>query len=82
MSTKLFIRHPSFQTVESIKSITNARANQPPGSRFVEMPSPEAARKAIEMFNGKPFMKRSLAVSAAKLQSSHRPSGDRGGQRS
>ena len=48
----------------------------PRGFGFVQMPSPEAARKAIEMFNGKPFMKRSPAVSAAKPQSSPRPSGE------
>ncbi|MBI4587609.1 MAG: RNA-binding protein [Candidatus Rokubacteria bacterium] len=95
MAAKLFVGNLPFQAseqnlrelfaqagaVESVKIITNASTNQSRGFGFVEMSSADEARKAIDLFNGKPFMERSLTVSEAKPQSSHRPSGDRGGWR-
>ena len=54
--------------VVSVKLIRDAATGRLRGFGFVEMASQEAAEKAITMFNGKPFMDRSIVVNEAKPQ--------------
>ncbi|HET6466617.1 MAG TPA: RNA-binding protein [Nitrospiria bacterium] len=82
MGAKLYVGNLSYQctekeisdlfatagTVASVKIITDAQTGRPRGFGFVEMGSSEDAQKAIEMFNGKSFMERSLIVSEARPQ--------------
>jgi RNA recognition motif-containing protein len=82
MGAKLYVGNLSYQatekeisdlfatagTVASVKIITDAQTGRPRGFGFVEMGSSEEAQKAVEMFNGKSFMERSLIVSEARPQ--------------
>ncbi len=54
--------------VLSVKLITDNATGRLRGFGFVEMASEEDGKKAIEMFNGKPFMERSIVVNEAKPQ--------------
>ncbi len=54
--------------VLSVKLIEDAATGRLRGFGFVEMASEEDAKKAIEMFNGKQFMDRSIVVNEAKPQ--------------
>jgi cold-inducible RNA-binding protein len=54
--------------VVSVKLIRDAATGRLRGFGFVEMASDEAAQNAITMFNGKPFMDRSIVVNEAKPQ--------------
>ncbi|MBU2025222.1 RNA-binding protein [Patescibacteria group bacterium] len=53
-------------TVESANIITNKMTGQSKGFGFVEMSTPEEAKKAIELFNGKEFEGRNLTVNEAR----------------
>jgi cold-inducible RNA-binding protein len=54
--------------VLSVKLITDNATGRLRGFGFVEMAAEEDGKKAIEMFNGKPFMDRSIVVNEAKPQ--------------
>ena len=70
----------AFGEIESAKLITDPQTGRARGFGFVEMPSADEARKAIEALNGKAFMERTLSVSEARHQQ-HRDKGfgNRGG---
>jgi len=68
-------------TVESATIIIDKMSGRSKGFGFVEMSSDEEAQKAIEMFNGKDFGGRSLAVNEARPMEP-RPQGGGGGFRS
>jgi RNA recognition motif-containing protein len=93
MSTRLYVGNISFKATEkdlgdlfsqagevvSTKLIKDAATGKMRGFGFVEMSSRDDAQKAITMFNGKPFMDRSIVVNEAKPQERHeRGMGDRG----
>jgi RNA recognition motif-containing protein len=92
MGAKLYVGNLSYQctekeisdlfatagTVASVKIITDGQTGRPRGFGFVEMGSSEEAQKAIEMFNGKSFMERSLIVSEARPQQKREPRGGGG----
>ena len=64
--------------VASVRIITDRNTGRPRGFGFVEMPSDEEARAAMETLNGQELEGRNLTVNEA------RPEGDRrggGGQR-
>ncbi len=52
--------------VVSVKLIRDKETGRMRGFGFVEMGSTEAGNKAIDMFNGKDFMQRSIVVNEAK----------------
>lgn len=52
--------------VESVRMIVMPQTGQPKGFAFVEMMTPEEARKALTDLNGKPFMGRELRVTEAR----------------
>ena len=56
--------------VQSVKIVMDAYSGRSRGFGFVEMASQEDSEKAITMFNGKPFMDRTLTVNKAKPQKS------------
>jgi len=53
-------------TVVSVVIISDRYSGRSKGFGFVEMSSPEEAKKAIEMFNGKDFEGRNLVVNEAR----------------
>ena len=67
--------------VESVKIITDQATGRSKGFGFVEMTTDEAAMKAMEELNGKPFMERSIVVNEARPQQPRekRGFGGRGG---
>lgn len=69
--------------VVSVKLIKDAATGRLRGFGFVEMSSEDNGKKAITMFNGKPFMDRSIVVNEAKPREfkERRGSGDRGPRR-
>jgi len=74
--------------VVSVKLIKDAATGRLRGFGFVEMASEEDGKKAISMFNGQPFMDRSIVVNEAKPQEKReggfrekRGFGDRGSRR-
>ncbi len=94
MSAKIYVGNISFNAteddirelfatygqIESVKLITDPQTGKPRGFGFVEMPSADDARKAIEALNGKNFMERTLSVSEARPQQPRQKSfGNRGG---
>ena len=62
-----------FGQVESVNIIKDKFSGESRGFGFVEMPSKDEARKAIEEMNGKDLMGRAVNVNEAK------PKTDRGG---
>jgi cold-inducible RNA-binding protein len=67
-------------TVASAQVIMDKFSGRSKGFGFVEMSSDEEADKAIEMFNGKDFGGRSLAVNEARPRTEGGPrGGSRGG---
>ena len=97
MNKKLYVGNLSYQTseeelkelfaeageVESVKIITDRYTGHSRGFGFVEMATPEAASKAIELFNGKVWMDRSLRVNEANppQRRADRGDSDRGSDR-
>ena len=93
MSVKLYVGNLSFQAseedlrnlfsqagqVEAVKIVTDRDTGESRGFAFVEMSTSEEARKAIEMFGGKPWMARELRVDEARPQQQRREGGPRGG---
>ena len=63
-----------FGQVESVNIIKDKFSGESRGFGFVEMPSKDEARKAIEEMNGKDLMGRAVNVNEAK------PKTDRGGR--
>ena len=61
--------------VLNVKLIEDAATGRLRGFGFVEMASQEAGKKAIEMFNGKQVMERSIVVNEAKPQEKRGPGG-------
>jgi RNA recognition motif-containing protein len=70
----------SIGEVESVKIITDAETGRSKGFGFVEMSSPEDAKKAIEQLNGTKFMERSLTVNEARPQQPREGRGFGGGR--
>ena len=82
MSTKIYVGNISFNATEddvrtlfsaygeidSVKLVTEPGTGRARGFGFVEMPSADEARRAIEALNNKSFMERSLSVSEARPQ--------------
>jgi RNA recognition motif-containing protein len=82
MEKKLYVGNISFKAteedirgifsktgeVESVKIIKDMHTGNPKGFGFVEMATPEDARKAIEALNGTMFMDRILSVDEARPQ--------------
>jgi RNA recognition motif-containing protein len=66
--------------VESVKLITDMNTGSPKGFGFVEMVTPEDAKKAIEALNGASFMDRTLVVSEARPQQAREKRGFGGGR--
>jgi RNA recognition motif-containing protein len=67
--------------VESVKLITDMNTGSPKGFGFVEMATPDDAKKAIEALNGSSFMDRTLVVSEARPQQAREKRGFGGGGR-
>jgi RNA recognition motif-containing protein len=95
MSKRIYVGNLSFKSteedlrelfsksgeVESVKIITDVNTGNPKGFGFVEMATPEDAKKAIEALNGTSFMDRSLAVSEARPQQARDRRGGFGGRK-
>ena len=89
MPNKLYVGNLSFQTteeevrtlfssfgpVQNVSLVTDRYSGRSRGFAFVEMTAEDAATKAREALNGKPFQERSLTVDWA------RPEGQGGGRR-
>lgn len=67
----------AFGNVASVNLIKDRDSGRPKGFGFVEMPSGDEARKAIEALNGKEFNGRAMNVNEARPK----PEGGRGGGR-
>lgn len=65
----------AFGKVEAVNIIKDRDSGRPKGFGFVEMPSGEEARKAIEAMNGKELKGRAMNVNEARPK----PEGGRGG---
>jgi RNA recognition motif-containing protein len=80
MAKRLFVGNLSFQAtsdqvrehfaiygaVENVNVVTDAYSGRSRGFAFVEMASEDAAQKAREALNGKPFQDRNLTVDWAR----------------
>lgn len=80
MTNKLYVGNLSYNTtgetleklfaqagkVESVNVITDANSGRSKGFGFVEMSSPEEAKKAVEMFNGQEVDERNIRVDEAR----------------
>lgn len=71
----------AYGAVLSVRIITDQFTGKSKGFGFVEMESNEAAQKAIEAIDNKPFMDRNIRVSLAHERTEKKPSagGDRRG---
>jgi RNA recognition motif-containing protein len=67
----------AFGKVDAVNIIKDRDSGRPKGFGFVEMPSGEEAKKAIEAMNGKDFKGRAMNVNEARPK----PDGGRGGGR-
>ena len=67
----------AFGKVDVVNIIKDRDSGRPKGFGFVEMPSGEEARKAIEAMNGKELKGRAMNVNEARPK----PEGGRGGGR-
>lgn len=99
METKLYVGNMSYRmtqdelrdvfseagTVTDVFIIKDRESGRPKGFAFVTMASPEEAKTAIEMFNGKEVAGRALKVNEARpleqRSGGNRPGGNRGGGR-
>ena len=93
MATKLYVGNLSFQTtsdelrdhfaqagnVESASVVEDRMTGRSRGFGFVEMSTPEEAKKAISALNGTQLDGRSLTVNEAKPQESRSGGGSRFG---
>jgi RNA recognition motif-containing protein len=80
MTNKLYVGNLSYNTtgetleklfaqagkVDSVNVITDAGSGRSKGFGFVEMSSPEEAKKAVEMFNGQEVDERNIRVDEAR----------------
>ena len=94
MSKKLYVGNLSFQAtqeqvqglfapfgeIQNVNLVTDRYTGRSRGFAFVEMASEEAAQKAIDALNGKPFQDRNLNVSQARPEGQG-GGGSRGGSR-
>lgn len=94
MSKKLYVGNLSFQAAEdqvrelfgsfgevaNVNVVSDRYTGRSRGFAFVEMASDDAANKAREALNGKPFQDRNLTVDWARPESD-RPAGGSGGPR-
>jgi RNA recognition motif-containing protein len=69
----------AFGHVESAHVVNDRFTGESRGFGFVEMPSNDEARAAIEGMNGKDFMGRTLNVNEARPRTERRGGGGRGG---
>ena len=83
MSKKLYVGNLSFQAtaeevrelfagfgeVQNVSLVTDRYSGRSRGFAFVEMTSEEAANKAREALNGKPYQERNLTVDWARPES-------------
>jgi RNA recognition motif-containing protein len=69
----------AFGQVESATVIRDKLTSESKGFGFVEMPSKDEARSAIEGLNGKELKGQALAVNEARPRSEGRRGGGRGG---
>ena len=67
--------------VESVNIIKDRFSGESRGFGFVEMPSKQEARKAIEEMNGKDLMGRAINVNEARPRTGRRGGGGGGGER-
>ena len=95
MSKKLYVGNLSFQAsaeevrevfaaygdVENVSLVTDRYSGRSRGFAFVEMASEDAANKAREALNGKPFQERNLTVDWARPESQRSAGGSGGGRR-
>jgi len=94
MNKKLYVGNLSFQAAEedvrglfapfgevaNVSLVTDRYTGRSRGFAFVEMTSEEAAQKAREALNGKPFQERNLTVDWARPESQESRQGGRGGR--
>lgn len=94
-NSKLYVGNLSFETLEieledlfkQAGTVTEAALMQDRmtgksrGFAFVTMGTPEEAKKAVEMFNGKQVGGRALTVNEARPREDRAPGGGGGGQR-
>jgi len=71
----------AFGQVESAHVVNDRFTGESRGFGFVEMPSNEESRAAIDGMNGKDFMGRTLNVNEARPRTDRRGGGGRGGSR-
>lgn len=64
--------------VESVAIITDKMTGRPRGFVFVEMTTDEAAKKAVEMLNGRDVDGREINVNEARPREDRPQGGDRG----
>ncbi len=92
MNKKLYVGNLSFQAtaddvrelftahgeVENVNLVMDSYSGRSRGFAFVEMVTEEAASKALEALNGKPFQDRNLTIDWARPQSQDRRDGGGG----
>lgn len=69
----------TFGAVISVRIVTDQFTGKSRGFAFVEMETPEAAQKAVQELDGKPFMERDIRVSIAHERTERRDSPRGGG---
>ena len=69
----------AFGQVEAAHVVKDKFTGESRGFGFVEMPSGDEAKAAIEGMNGKDFMGRTINVSEARPRNDRRPNGGGGG---
>jgi cold-inducible RNA-binding protein len=63
----------SYDTIETVRIITDRETGRSRGFGFVEMPASRAAQSAIDALNGTPVAGRALTVNEARPRESRQP---------
>ena len=71
----------SYGEVSNVSIVTDRYSGRSRGFAFVEMASDDAATKAREALNGKPYQDRNLTVDWARPEGERREGGSGGGSR-